>query len=580
MRKIITVLTLCLLTNWGQTQILDVFLNKQYEVSTRVLSAEINKEYSPKKLEIYQDKSKVENETWTTIEDQLFTQAIQEIENEVAFFQLYNKALQFRNQFESWNSLQGNTSRNQMNPTFNKLKIELVSVLNNCGIYTANYKFKISSDRYGDKEVEVKKHYLADFEKNKITAFGGAPTPSQQKVLKELTLSKFNALYLLQTQKLDLNNLERIENIKQKTENGLAIESKLYYSEAVVYPYLSGIIVEFPGLSNSSRIFNYEPFRVYLKGDEVLELLTVYPEFKPAFKTSLVKSSASQVEQLNNDDNFDLARFRSWPKETEILKIFNFDQKVYAMKINMHQISDTVRRHMGSKKLYFDKNRNILLIEQSDENNRIYSEEKYTYNIDNQLTSLKNSSREQQLELYHYKNNILDYTEKFELDIEINYQETNVNLDVSQQHFVYNNNYRYTIALNLVGEFSQQGYTHLKFLEKNQFCTNSYCVLTDDNQNVIGIKQKRGSLIDVLMNSNNQPIESYIDNDRYIYFWTYDIKGRLTSFKTNSDKTSSSFVDYEYNSDLSKALIITEERNSYSNKTVIEYAYEFEFCAE
>ncbi|HLV42722.1 MAG TPA: hypothetical protein VKY37_10610 [Brumimicrobium sp.] len=135
MNKLITALTLCLFTNWGQTQILDVFQNKQYEVSTRVLSAEINKDYSPKKLEVYQDKSKIENETWTKIEDQLFALAIQEIENEVAFFQLYNKALQYQNQFENWNRLQGNQLRNKINPTFNKLDIELVSVLNNCGIY-------------------------------------------------------------------------------------------------------------------------------------------------------------------------------------------------------------------------------------------------------------------------------------------------------------------------------------------------------------------------------------------------------------------------------------------------------------
>src|SRR5690554_4121354 len=539
MNKLITALTLCLFTNWGQTQILDVFQNKQYEVSTRVLSAEINKDYSPKKLEVYQDKSKIENETWTKIEDQLFALAIQEIENEVAFFQLYNKALQYQNQFENWNKLQGNQLRNKINPTFNKLDIELMSVLNNCGIYTTNYKFEISSDRYGDKDVEIKKYYLADFDKNKITTFGESPTPRQQELLKKLTLSKFNSLYLLQTQKLDLNNLERIENVKHEKQSNLAIESKLYYSEALVYPYLSGIIVEFPGLSNSSKIFNYEPFRVYLKGNEVQELLTVYPEFKPAFKTTLKQASPTQIEQLNNDANYDIGRFRNAPKEIEMLAILDFDEKIYSMKINMHQIQDTVRRFMGSKKIYFDTIGNVVLIEQSDERDQIRNEEKYLYNGAQQLTSIKSTAREQQLELYHYKNKTLDYTEKFELDIETNYDQTDVELNVSQQHFVYNGDYRYVISLNLVSEFTPQNYTAFRYLEKNQFCTNSYCMLTDEDKNVVGIMQKRSYLIDVLANKYNQPVESYFDYDRYRQFYTYDDQRRILKLNTYSDATSS-----------------------------------------
>lgn len=581
MNKLTIVFSLCLLTNWVHSQILDVFQNKQYEVSTRVLSAEINKNYSPKKLEIYQDKNKVENEAWTKIEDQLFRISIEALENEVSFFKLYNEALKYQNQYIKAERLQGNEPRNAINPKFNKIEISLESMLNNIGIYTIQYNFDINSGGYhGDEKVEIKQYYLVDFDKNKITKFGDTPTLSQQELLKQITLSKFKTLYLLQTQKIDLNNLERIEEVRENKAYNSLIASKLYFSEAVVFPYLSGIIVEFPRLSNSSQIFRYESFRIFLKGEDVKELLHGFPELRPAFQQPLAKTSSSQVEQLNNDDLFNISRYRNSPKELEILEIIDFGEKVYAMKINMHQISDTVRRYMGSTKYFFDKKGKVLLVERADDHDRIRNEEKYFYNEKQQLTSIKSSSREEYLELFHYKNNILDYTENYELEVEKSYNESIVDLNVDQKHYIYSGNHRYLTNISLVGDFTSNGYTQYRYLENNQYCANSYCILTNDDGNFIGVKQKRGAPIDILTNSDNQPVESYFDNDRYLHFFTYDEQGRIIQLKNTSDASNSSFLDYEYSTDKSKALVITEQKLSYSNKTVIEYAYEFEFWKE
>lgn len=572
MKTITVILALILGSLFGQSQILDVYQNKEYSISSYVLKAEINKDYSPHELEIIHDKNKDKNEIWTKIEDQFFAIAVATVNNEVDFFQLNSKAIKYQNQLEKWNRLHGNHVQYHANPKFTSVDIRLINVLNNCGIYSINYNFEINSGgRYGKEEIPIPKYYIADFGKNTINEFNTDPTVQQQNKLKALTLSKFKILYLLKTQKVDLGSLERIENEKL----GLDIGSKLYFSEALVYPYLNGIIVEFPENSYSSNLFNNESFRVYLKGEELQDLLTVYPVFKSAFKSNLEPPSKAEMNHLNNDENFNLLRFQYAPKELQMLDFLNFDSKVYAMQIVSYQLNDTNKRFMGTKKIYLNKQQDIDKIELFGDNKKIRQEEIYKYNINNDLVSIKTTAREKSLKLFHYKDTVLDYSENFNLEIESNYDGNYVDLNVQQTHLIYSNNYRYSFQLNLVGEFKGRSYKQYRFVEKNQFCTNSFCILTDENQKTIGVKQKRNGLIDVLTNEKNQPLESYLDNDRHQHFFTYDEQGRIKKMISISDSQNSNIVEYELEEN--KTLIIREKRISYSNETIIEYVYTFQF---
>ncbi len=576
MKNITAILALSLCSVFGQSQILDVYRNKEYAISSYVLSAEIKKDYSPSELEIIHDKNNDTNEVWTKIEDQFFALVVATVNNEVDFFQLNSKAIKYQNQLEEWNRLQGYNTRYSTNPKFTSVDIKLISVLNNCGIYSINYNFEINvGDRRRNREVPIRKHYVADFEKNTISEINDLPSTIQQNKLKELTLSKFKTLYLLKTLKIDLGNLEQIENNNDKI--GLDIDSKLHFSEALVYPFLNGIIVEFPENSKSSKHFSNESFRVYLKGDEVQQLLKVYPVFNPAFKNELGPTSKIEMDQLSKDENYDLQRFRTAPKELQMVDILNFDRKIYTMQISSYQLKDTNRRFMSTKKVFLDKQQNIDKIEHFRENKKIRLEEIYRYNANYDLESIKTTGKGKSLELFHYNNGGLDYTEKYQLEIESDYNKKYVDLDIQQTHLIYSFNYQYTFRLNLVGKFSHRNHTQYRFVEKNQFCTNSFCILTDENQNTIGVKQKKHGLIEVLTNEKNQPLESYFDNDRRQHFFTYDEQGRIKKIISLSDSKNSNIVEYEYELEQNKALIIREKRLSYSNETVIAYEYTFKF---
>ena len=81
-------------------------------------------------------------------------------------------------------------------------------------------------------------------------------------------------------------------------------------------------------------------------------------------------------------------------------------------------------------------------------------------------------------------------------------------MKILQEYFVYSDNYKYTLRLNLVGEFNTKGYSQFWYIEKNQFCTNTYYLIADEDQNIVGVRQKRSGVIDILSNDKNQPLES------------------------------------------------------------------------
>jgi len=575
MYKIIIIFVFCLLTFYGQSQLMDVFQNKQYKTSSYVLSAEIKRPYSPSELEIVQDKNTEKPENWVKLEEKLFDRVVQEVKNEVSFFQIQSKAIQYQNKLEESKRIEGQYTRNSMQPKFKSVDIVLLSVMNNCGIYVVNYNFEIYSKvHYEAQRGSIDQYYFVDYKKGTITPFNDTPTLSQQQVLKKLTLEKFNRLYLLQTQKINPKDIDRIDEMaKSQIKN---FESKLFYKEAIVYPYLAGIVVEFPELSNSSQLFFNYPFRIFLKGEDVEELLRVYPQFKSAFNQPLFAPSEQAIKQLNNDDNFDISRFSVAPKELQLLKFLDFERNIRRLSINNFYIQDTVIKKQQTKNFYFNKNQQVERMEIIDGMGSLYNEKKYSYDAKNRLVMIDESNIDGNFTLFHYQKNRLDYKDNLEFVIERHYDPA-VNLEWSQKHYVYHQNYRYAFDVNLVGEFDPNRYIETRYLEENKYCSAYACLLLDENQNILGVKKKKKAPIDILMNDKNQPVEVFRDRDRHHYAFSYDEKGRIIEYKATSDHTSESKFTYEYHEDENKPLIIKEYKRSYNHVNEREYVYEVEF---
>lgn len=563
---------MCFFQISGNAQIIDVFQNKAYNFSTYVLEGNSNKEYIPSKFEIYQDKNKEENKQWQNIENQLKTIALQQIENEVAFFQLHTKAVNYLKQLDELKRIVDSYHESSnISPDIRNIEIKLVSVVNNQGTYYIQYNFD---------DVYVKDYYLADYQNNKIIAINKTPHSNQQKILRKLTLNRLTAIYLIQTKKLDLDNVERIRATQSGEESLSDFSNRIDYSEALVYPYFSGIMVEFPANSKSSGIFENKAFRILITGKELTKLLEVYPEFKPIFRQALKQPSNAIIEILNNDANFDLLRFSRAPKELQLLESLALsptDKKPFSLTIGNYQKSDTLKKFIGSKKFLFDKNGNVLRIEERNDRNDIAREEKYSYNENNQLTDIRFLGYGNKLKLQNYDNDRLSYIQTIEVkDYRTAYGTELRDLNIFEQYFAFNTNYRYTLDFNIVGDFDRNRTIQSRYVTDNEYCTQHFCLLTNDNRQVVAVKKKIGSPMDILLNSKSQPIESYLDNNRHHYQFTYDDDSRITTFSSTSDSKNTSLVEYQYHQNIEKPLIITETKIAHSTTIVIQ-EYEIAF---
>ena len=432
--------------------------------------------------------------------------------------------------------------------------------------------------------ISVDKYYLCDYSKNKISEIGKTPTLGQQKILAKLTLSKFLQYYLLQTQKIAIGNMESLEVLKKDLKNQAEFAKKLDYSEAQVYPYFTGIMVEFPKFSKSSEIFNNETFRLLLKGDEMKAVLALYPEFKSSFQTFLRPPSAKIMSVLNNDKKFDLERFRRAPKEMEMIGILNppvATGNISSLNINNYQLFNDQRKFLGSKRMFLNKEGNVYRIEHRNDKKEIVGEEKYRYDQKNRPLEIISSEYRKNIQIYHYEKDRLDIKEFIEVEERReDFSQEIVELHIWQQHFAYHDNMRFSLQFSLIGDINQEGRSNTRSVANNEFCEYNYCSLANMNGRVLGIKHLKGEPIDVLTNEKNQPVESYFENDRYRYSFSYDAQDRIKTFTMFSSQILKKRMEFIYHLDILKPLTILETDISYSDSVVKAYEYEIQFAEE
>jgi hypothetical protein len=96
----------------------------------------------------------------------------------------------------------------------------------------------------------------------------------------------------------------------------------------------------------------------------------------------------------------------------------------------------------------------------------------------------------------------------------------------------------------------------------------------------LGIKHLKGEPIDVLTNEKNQPVESYFENDRYRYSFSYDAQDRIKTFTMFLSQILKKRMEFIYHLDILKPLTILETDISYSDSVVKAYEYEIQFVEE
>ena len=550
-----------------RAQFYDIYQNQSYEISNRVLKHLSDKEHHPGEIEILQHKNQDENSQWKKIEEDLYRLAIQKIDSEFEYFKILNRL-----KTRSENAGELLRLRNREEPgkaKLDRITIELISLSNGFGVYSINFQYELPTQRNDFLALPISNYFLADYKSGKLTEIGGNPDSKQQIELKKLSSAELKKLYLLQTKKLFPNEVERIQNLIFDPKDDSDFLTKIDFSEAIVFPYFNGLRIEFPKYSNSSKMFDGKSFRIVLNEMETKELLKVYPEFKKVFAKELKIPSQENIEKLNNDNNFDLSKFSSAPKELELLGILNPNSELKMMKIETYRNQSSSNELMNTKYFYFNDFKKLDSIIIKNEREETLFSEAYFYDKNNELTAIYNPKDETKLRLFSNKgsNGNKEKIKMYEYRDALSNQY--LELSVIREITVFNDLYRYSQEIELVGEPKYENKTYVRFLDNHSYCTEYLCVLYDEKGRLIGVKTNKYQTIDVLVNENNQPLEAYFDNDRDKCFFIYDEKGRIEKFQPISSNRSS--VVYEYHEDSNHPLTIFESNPELKH----EYFFEF-----
>lgn len=565
MRKILLLLIIICFVQCSRAQQWDVFHNKQYRTAYRLFKDSLGPGHLPADIEILQDINESAADNWEPVESRLRTEALKYVHAEFSYLKMESRIKKQIGQINEALYVKGEdpygTAGYKPDPKLKSIEIRLISIVNGHGIYRTDYNFKAADGRGSNTAFfSWQNYYLADFANNRIKMLDTDFTELQKNKLRQIALPKIYRLYLLGTQKIDVANIDAVQNVPEKVPESFA--QAIDFSKAHVLPFFSNLLVEFSAQSPAIKLFDGEAFRVLLSEHEQKELLPLFPEYRAVFSRKMQTSTPGLRQQLDKDANFDLGRMSRAPKGLKALELLPAYQNLRSLDVINYSIRNKGEVLSSTESFVFDQQGKLTQIEQQDDKDKIIFEERYHYDAGGRLSFVRTRSHSAlELKVQHYDKAGLSYIESIRIH-EKNYRQSEgTDISLEQELFAYNNNYRHSKRVSMIGDLYPRGMdyaTYHRSVAPGQWCNDHFCYLLNDKQQVIGVRNKKYSQIDIAFNADGKPLENYMDNDREQCFFHYDDKGRLQHFEYFNAGELRNDVYYEYQNKPGSPLTITD----------------------
>lgn len=445
------------------------------------------------------------------IEEQLKIDILKKVHDEYEFFQLQKSANQKQKNYIEIQEFVGNSMGSIRSiPDLNSIQIQLINVVNNWGVYQIEYGFN---------SVSVVEYKMGNYATNQIKNLSNKLTNDQKEVLKEVSINRFSLLYLLQTKKIELTAVNRILTVKSGREKVPSFTEKLDYNEALIYPYFSGIMIEFPSYSKASKPFYYKPFRILLTNADKEKMLPLFEDLQPVFSSSFCTPKDSVIKVLANDNLFIADQLLHHQENN--LHIFNTHQKQLTEKtpssiqIKKYSVFNSSEEDSlsfaGNLVFSFAKNGNLEREENLNSEGRVYSNKNYFYDEKDRLkVTYFTENYKEILKVFTYTKSHLNYSEQIEFnDYKTAHNQAMRDLKISQTYYVYHNNSRWSQKVNGVGSLSpNHQLQQRKISGGNIEVWGSYSVTSKGVKLVIP-ELKNSPLEIIRLNEKNQPLEIF-----------------------------------------------------------------------
>ena len=467
---------------------------------------------------------------------------------------------------------------NQCSPDIYQLtsiKCSAFSMLGNRLFFGLRFTFENQylNSRYGD-ELIISHYYTADLESGKVRRWENKLSQAQIAVLQTKLSHKLNSIYtkmspddkytalqILMQEQEEAEEWEEYEELSQDKIDAKKNENvclRIDFSEADIFWFAWGIVIEFQDYTNSSKIYYGRGFHVFIPFDEAKDILSYSPEF--SFLNAIVVPKTEL-----RDINYQVLLKRMFypqqiPTILDLIKINKVVRQPKTLSSKSQSIAQNGYVYPPTREKHlFDENGRLLNIVVYQDTSLAY-EEKYTYNKSGNITSFirdyVNGESNSETYIYDKQRNLIEFVRGDEDDSEIEY-------------YFYNGKYvyRFSSVYSSYDTRRVQG-VYAIYFGKDIICTETNSYLLNEKGDVIGIDspilvsyQKQ-----IGRDSLGRIIETHSDYDRRNQYWTYDRLGRLASYQNKKQ-----VIQYLYKGE---SKLPFKSTNSNGNSTT---TYDWEF---
>jgi|GEM_PF-5142859 hypothetical protein len=534
-------------------QIHDPFTNSSYQKSTRAVKKEgfSTKSYLPKTLEFNRDYFKA----FPKINKRIEKTALDFIRDEGNYLEVFgriNNKIETANEIES--SYENHRKRSQQwgNPQFDGLNIKLIGVFSGKAFFAVHYLFEAKDNEFRKAKIFGERiFYKVNLNTKSITRFQASPPEKQITGLKQLIRKKLNRLYLIATEKVKVFDAKKPSDFLE-TDLNINLK-KVNYSDAKIYPFTFGVLIEFEAFTESSKLFDGKAFRLFIPYSERAPFINTFPKLSPFFSSKIDWPSAENLSKLEQE-HWGARQLNLSARHPEIpVKIRKKEGVKSLERLNIQLYENGDSTLVNTSLSFYNPEGQITRSETQNPDGDVTYGQRFSY-AEGNLQSKLTLGRTKALTLIsYYKDGLESKTTISQSHQEFPGRDYG-GIEIGQSHYFYNGMTRFFFTMQNIGESVLEVRKHYR-----QVYGSNYNKALESNG--------------ILRNENGNIIEAHSPDGRDHFYAEYDGQNRFHSFKRYEGTYLKEEIDFTYfkNTSLPKK-VHSKQRN-----TEKEYVYKWGF---
>jgi len=451
-------------------------------------------------------------------------------------------------------------------PVLTEVECEAISLINNTFFFSLNFECVMNRGRRSENSILITHYYVANLVSGQISLWKNELNQAQQDKLQKKLALQVNDNYKVSTSKLNKKELD-VANEGTADEECVDVCAKIDFSEADIFWFAWGVVVNFQPFTHSSMVYGGDGFQIFVPVNEAKELLARNSKF--SFLKSIEVPSTNIKSFHYQNKMMEFSEIRSIPKIVHVLQINPSSKKVKTLVITRKQLFRDGEANFQNKAYYdYNKSGQLLSIRSEDKAGNQLGSEFFTYDASGNCTE-------------HLTRNKNNETVKTYL-----YDQNNNLISLSTIGDRGNSKTQYFYTADKVYSFDFSNFTSIDdfnlsshFFNEKEFHFPNLKYLLNEQGKIKGLKATKHVYQQgqIARDDKGRMVESHFERDRYNYYWDYDELDRFALWQYFEYTKPSRTAEYFYDGNSLFPYRLLNTHSQYGNNTVLEEVYEWEF---